>query len=196
MQLGFENKKQVYLLGGLLVILLGLGGWIIYSNFAGSSPAPAPHPQAARTAPAATAASGPAAQKLPDFGLDPALRLDLLAASESVVYGGNGRNIFSADSAPVVIEKPIVSPRVTAQVALNTPPPPPRPPAIDLKYFGYTQDHDKSMRAFLAHGDEVFMARVGEVIDRRYKVVSIMPGNVQITDLGYNNTQTLPLLIN
>ncbi|HEX7727816.1 MAG TPA: hypothetical protein VF392_02185 [Terracidiphilus sp.] len=193
MQLGFENKKQAYVLGGLLAVVVIVGGWQLYGNFAGPSPAPAPRPQTAR--PVATA-SGPAAQKLPDFGLDPALHLDLLAASESVVYAGNGRNIFSADSAPVVIEKPIVRPRVAAQVAVNTPPPPPRPPVIDLKYFGYTQEHDKSMRAFLAHGDDVFMARVGEVIDRRYKVVSIMPGSVQITDLGYNNTQTLPFTIN
>lgn len=204
MELGFNDKKKLYLLGGLLVVIVGLAAFEIYSNFAGGAPNPAAHQPAtttARTTAPRTSASPSGAPspnqaaKVASINLDPALHLARLEASESVVYSGSGRNIFSADSAPVQIEKPIASPRIQAPVVAVAPSIP-RPPNIDLKYFGYTQDADKSLHAFLAHGEDVFMAKPGDVVDKRYKVVSIMPGAVQVTDLGYNNTQTLPISSN
>jgi hypothetical protein len=207
LQLGTENKKQVYLVVAMFAIIIPAAGYEIYGMFA--SPSTPPHPPTPQPAQVqrigadgravqVSLVAGPAAQQLNDASLDPTLHFDKLAESEQVDYAGTGRNIFSAESiAPIRVEAPIKTARNSQPVlTVSMPTAPPRPPAIDIKYFGYTQAKDKSLQAFFVHGDDVFMARTGDIVDHRYKVGAIMPGSVQVTDLGYNNTQTLPLTAN
>ena len=210
MRLGTENKRQVYILIALAVVIVCVSGYEIKDIFFSSAPTPArPVPAASRpsgsqaapvrgsaTAAIPTTFSGPEAQKLSNADIDPALHLDKLALSEQVEYMGNGRNIFSAQSAPARIESPVAGarpgqPGQPAVKAGPVVPEKPKPPAIDLKYFGYTQSKDKSIQVFLSRGDDIFIARSGEIVEHRYKVGAILPGSVQVTDLSYNNTQLL-----
>lgn len=199
MKMGTEDKRKVYILIALLAVMIPVAYWALHSEFAAPS-APIPHAvtpagrMATSSAPNNSGSSAePEAQHLTNAGIDPTLHLAKLAQSEDVEYHGTGRNIFSADSAPVNIPKPIKSPRINAGVTVAQPQGPPAPPAIDLKYFGYEQSADKAIHAFLVHGDDIFMAKSGEIVDHRYKVGNISPTSIQITDLAYNNTQNVPI---
>jgi len=206
MKTGFENKRNVIALAVLGVLMVGAGVYFVTSVFGGGS---APPPSAQQAEPAHESHPGPAqsaeqqearsedgheAKKLPPLEkLDPTLHPEVMAGAEALEYSGRGRNIFSMTSAPVKIE-PVRGPiRPT-----NTPPPlpiatgPPPPPNIDLKFFGYSAENG-ARRAFLLHGEDVFIATEGDVVDHHYKVVKITPLSIQVTDLLYNNTQTLPL---
>ena len=192
-KLGTENKRQVIVALVLFSFIFLYGGFRLYQALSAPSASPRAETAAPAAAPGgANSLTAPEAQKLSNAGIDPTLHFDKLAQSEDVQYAGTGRNIFSAESAPVKIETPIISPRVSAPVVI-VPPGPPQPPAIDLKYFGYTQTPDRSLQAFFMHGDDIFMAKSGEIVDHRYRVGAINANNVQITDMAYNNTQTLPL---
>jgi hypothetical protein len=207
-RVGAENKRQVAIVVVLFLFIAIYGGWQVHNMFGGSStearPPVSPQPAAAQHAPvqtaarpsAATPAQGTEAQKLTDASLDPTVNFSKLAQTEGVEYSGTGRNIFSASSAPVVrIETPAKSAREThgPGAPVVAPYVAPKPPAIDLKYFGYAQAKDRSMRGFFMHGDDVFLAKPGDIVNHRYKVGALLPGSAQVTDLSYNNTQTLQL---
>jgi hypothetical protein len=120
-----------------------------------------------------------------------------MAQAESLEYTGNGRNIFSLASVPVDIPVPVKPARVDPEANVASgPPPPPPPPPIDLKFFGFAARQSGTRRAFLLKGDDVFIASEGDVVDHRYKVVKIAPTSVQVEDIPYANTQSLPLMQN
>jgi hypothetical protein len=128
--------------------------------------------------------------------LDPTLRMEAMLVTESLAYSGSGRNIFSANSVPVDIPKPIVPVRPKPGPPPPPPPPPgpPPPPPIDLKFFGTATAADGRREAFLLHGDDVFLASDGEIVQRKYKVISISANSILVEDMANNNRQTLPLL--
>ena len=204
-KLGAENRRNVIIAAVLFCIV----AYLAISQLTGGPAAPpkpvtAPPRQATQTVnPAAGSArvsgspgaSSPAAHQLPATGLDPTLHLEKLAASESIEYAGDGRNIFSAESAPVHIETAIGPARPTGPIRPVGPvvPAVPQPPPIDLHYFGYAALKDGKREAFLLHGDDIFTALPGEIVNHRYKVVAVDLHSVRVTDLSYNNTQTLQL---
>ncbi len=195
MKLGTENRKQ-------LIALAVLGGIALLSmvyNFwpSSSTEAVTANPQATTAAaPAKPATRRTASGKIVPIvepRLDPTLDLNLLAQSEDIKYGGNGRNIFVAGSLPT-IEKP-KRPGVTdhAQAEIHMPPPNPPPPPINLKFFGFANKPGEAKRVFLVQGEDVFIAGEGDIVDRRYRVLHISPTAVEMEDVLNNNRQSIPL---
>jgi hypothetical protein len=201
LRVGAEDKKKVYLAAGLFAVMLLLAVRFVWQNF-GSSPAPTQPPAVISTPrPAAPIAPAPhvieqhyahQATKVESSPLDPTLHPELMRQAESLAYTGNGRNIFSLFSAPPAIPKAIASAR---QSPVNTgPPPPPPPPPINLRFYGYAAERGGQKQVFLLQGVDIFIASEGDVVDRRYRVGKIGAASVQVEDLPYHNTQTLPLM--
>lgn len=209
MKTGLENKRNVAILAVLLVVMAFVLWRFVQAVFIGGPPptpaatvGSAPAPAAAPAAPqrrmmVVTTTNGPAAKKAPSLeNLDPTLHPELMAGAESLEYTGDGRNIFSMSSAPVerkieAVKGP-VRPNGQQNVAQGPSAPPP-PPPIQLTFFGY-EAANGSRRAFLLHDQDVYIAREGDVVDHHYKILHINPASIEVTDLLYNNTQTLPLV--
>ena len=183
--LGTENKRQVQLVAGLFIAIVAVGGWELYSSMGGSKPTPVVKPMAALH-------TLNVPKKSPRSRLDPVLRIDELSRSERVEYSGTGRDVFSAVAAPVVAEAPIASAR-PGDIAASLPVvvEAPKPPSMDLKYLGFAQTPDKAYTALFTHGDDMFMAKTGDIMFHRFKVGVIQPSSVQVTDLTHNLTQNI-----
>jgi hypothetical protein len=213
LKLGTESKPKLFAAVGLVLVMLLLAARVFFSYFGGSSPAPppaasmtsAPRLTGPASTPSGTTPAGgsmheaayphQAVQVASSSALDPALHPEVMAQAEHTTYTGNGRNIFSPDSAA---PPPVVIPKVKDKFRPEPPAPvgPPPPPPVDLKFYGYSAPHDGKREIFLLHGDDIFLAHEGDVVDRRYRVVSIKPLSVEIEDIPYHNTQSVPLTQN
>lgn len=205
MKLGANNRNTVIIAAVLAVVAAGI---VWRTFFSGGGEIIVGKPPAAAQVASGTAAAGPPARRLRSgrqvpgprgkaavtASLDPRLRLDLLKNSEEIEYKGAGRNIFRAE-AEVVIPPPVKNPVITENKNPALPPvyTPPPPPPINLKFFGFANRAGEPRQVFLLQGEDVFIAREGEVVNRRYKVVKINNSSVEIEDLLGNNKQTIPL---
>ncbi len=179
-RLGAENRRQVYLLAFLGLVILAIGGWEVESSFSG--------PPASISPDHAHGVGRSLNREVTAEGPEPHLHIGQIARSEGVGYSETGRDIFSAEAAPVLIEAPIAPPR---PAVLPAPPERPKIPAIDVKYLGYAQTDGPAYRAILVHGNDSLLAKSGEIIFHRYRVGPIKPVSVQITDLILNSSQTI-----
>jgi len=196
-QLGFENKKKAMwamVLGALAMVALA---YQFIPMLVGPS-APGTSAQAAAPAPArVTAHPGTKpGKRTPTESLDPALRLDLLAASEKTMYEGSGRNIFvsQAEDIPQPKGPGVTDIKKAEEEKPYVPPTPPPPPPIPLKFYGFASAPGEPKRIFLKLGEDVFVAGEGEIVDRRYKVIHISPNSVLIQDVVNSGPpQNIPL---
>lgn len=194
---GTESKKKVIVAAVLGLVVLALIVWDIDRVFL-SSPTPSTAEQQVTGNTTEANNSGQNAQQVAVqlSQLDPTLHPELMAAAESLPYVGSGRNIFSMNSAPVVPIEPVRGPvrpyggrSPMTQVATGPPP----PPSIDIQFFGYSLQNGVR-KAFLLHGNNIFIASNGEVVDHHYRVLEILPFSIEIRDLLNNNTQSIPLI--
>ncbi len=191
MQLGTENRNKTIAAG----VLLGLA-FILVARWIFSSPGSPTHastvasvePGTRPAAPGQASAGGRKVLAAPR-SLDPTLRYDWLKATEDTKYSGSGRNIFQAQ---VDIPKPMPM-RKTAPGPPPGPPLPPPPPPINLVFFGFANKPGEPKKVFLSQGDDVFIAKEGDIIDRRYKILHITPVSVEVEDVLNNNRQSIPL---
>ncbi len=195
MKIGTENKTKTILAAVLAVLAIFT---IVHAFRGGDDESSSPAASAPKPG---TTTSNAAARKPGSQGgrkggppvlaqtLDPTLRFDLLKTSEEVEYKGSGRDIFRSQSEPAPIPKAL--PPDQQPKPVYTPPP---PPPINLKFYGFASSKDGNKRIFLSQGEDIFVAKEGQVIDRRYRIVKINANSVDVEDVLTNNRQTLPLI--
>jgi hypothetical protein len=186
-KIGAENKKELIIMACLLAVAIPLIIYTVYNMSSGGASAAAP----ASTTSRPQSRSG--VLNVAQNNLDPTLHKEILENSRKVKYEAGGRNIFTMQADPV--PTPNANIRV---VATPTPVPTPTPfPPIPLKFFGSQNKPNEPRRVFLSEGDAasgtVFVAKQGDIVDRRYRVVQINTATVVIEDVLTGNKQTIPL---
>lgn len=194
MRLGMESRGKAIaaVVMAVLAIVLVVRMIVLSSSSSAAAPAARPQPESTRRPPARKAAATPAAAPA-TASLDPTLHLDLLQASEATQYEGSGRNIFRAYEPPPPPVPKVVGKQADPCVLLHpgcpgyVPPPPP----ITLKFFGFANRPGEPKKIFLADGDNIFVGKEGDIVNRRYKILKISANSVEIEDVLNNNRQVI-----
>jgi len=167
MKIEIDDHRKVAIAAVLVVVAVVLvGRWVVVGSDVSAIAVRNPVVQANRTAVLVSGGS-----------FDPTLRLAALRETEATTYVGSGRNIFR-----VVEERPKVE--IVRKVEVKVPEPS-EVVAVDpipLSFFGFSRKSGVST-VFLLKGEDVFLAREGDIVDRRYKIVRVRPEAVDVEDL-------------
>jgi hypothetical protein len=128
---------------------------------------------------------------------NPSLRFDLLENVHKAEYKGTHRNIFSATLPPVPPTAQQIAQMNAAANAQNvlTSPPPPPPVVVDLKFYGYVEDPHKNVRrAFFTNGEDIFIAGVGDTLEKRLRVVRIGNDSVELEEISTSRRATVNIV--
>jgi len=174
--------RQRILAGILVTLALSLvGNWIM-----GSGPA------ATVMAPVFVDAKSVVLQadnkRARNFSLsDPTLHLTQLESSEQSWYTGTGRNIFwYAENETKKIPPESNPGKSESEARLHK-------TETSLTFFGYALMGNVPKRVFLKDGDALFVAREGDVFDRRYKVIKVEQNSIDVEDLVEQRTLKIEL---
>lgn len=124
---------------------------------------------------------------------DPSLRVDLLERIQKEEYKGQHRNIFSEEPLPPPPDAP--NSQQPAQPTVNTPPPPP-PVTVPATFYGIVTDPatGKSQACFSGNQDSIYIVPEGGMLLNQFRVTKIGNNTVELTEIssGRSTTLTLP----
>jgi hypothetical protein len=180
-------RRQIVLLGALLLTLVALLVWQLMPSLAGSgSGQPAP------------VAAAPAGERRPATSALVDVKLERLSA-EAQEPADAGRNPFRMGAA----SKPADNPAAAKPVAPVTPPPPTEPvgppppppvPPIPFRFIGVlTGPAGVGKIAVLSDGKVVVHGKEGTEIEGRYRILKVADDSVQIEHLDGRGRQTIRL---
>lgn len=182
------NRRQ-WALGGLLAVVLGVVVWFWFD-----APRAAPvAASAGRSGPASGDGGGPLPS--PEAVRLPALQSGREAPEDAARnpfrfgtrrVGGDAGTAASAPPPP-----PMLTP-------VDAPPPtpsgPPPPPPITLKFIGIVEKADGTRLAVLTSGEGVPLSgKEGDIIDGRYRILSIGVESVEVAYADGRGRQTIKL---
>ena len=175
MKIGAEDRGKVAAAGGLLLVAAVLFGQWVTAAVPSSGPA------------VGFRAIGKPVLRSDEPPVDPTLRLGTLRVTETTSYFGNGRDIFR-----IVEERREVEPGPRDETRVLEPPKVVVVAPIPLSFFGFSRKGGVST-VFLLKGEDVFLAKEGDIVDRRYKIVRVTRDAVEIEDLLSERSERLML---
>ena len=187
---GAESRRRVGLLVGLSVVLALLVWWQF-----GAAPAA---PTVARR-PGSASPAGRATAKPPSQVLAEGVGLERLSEDRPAPEAA-GRDPFRGGDEPVSagpsqagVPRPVAPATPPPPMVPIGPPQPPPPPPITVKFIGVVSRQDVGKVAVLSDGKNVYYGRAGEIVDGRWRIVSIGEESLQIEYVDGRGRQTVRL---